>query len=65
MGTKSDDNSSHGLKARCAKKGIYVKLLLAMYLQLKFELILTQSQPNFAEMILGGSLPKMCLKLFA
>jgi hypothetical protein len=28
--TKSDDNSSHGVKARCAKKGIYVKLLFAM-----------------------------------
>ena len=28
--TKSDDNSSHILKARWAKTGIYVKLLLAM-----------------------------------
>ncbi len=28
--TKSDGNSSHGLKARWGKKGIYVKLLLAM-----------------------------------
>jgi hypothetical protein len=28
--TKSDGNSSHGLKARWAKNGIYVKLLLAM-----------------------------------
>jgi hypothetical protein len=28
--TKSDGNSSHGLKAMWAKNGIYVKLLLAM-----------------------------------
>ena len=28
--TKNDDNSSHGLKARWAKNGIYVNLLLAM-----------------------------------
>jgi hypothetical protein len=28
--TKSDDNSSHGLKTRWDKKGIYVKLVLAM-----------------------------------
>ena len=42
--TKSDDNSSHGLKARWAKKGIYVKLLLTMYLQLKFKLILTYAK---------------------
>jgi hypothetical protein len=28
--TKSDDNSSLGLKARWAKKGIYIKLLLGM-----------------------------------
>jgi hypothetical protein len=32
------------LWVRCAKNGIYVKLLLAMQLQLKFELILTYTK---------------------
>jgi hypothetical protein len=41
---KSDGNSSLGLKARWASNGIYVKLLLAMQLQLKFELILTYTK---------------------
>ena len=41
--TKSDGNSSHGLKARRAKNGIYVKLPIAMQLQLKFELYLSSN----------------------